>query len=194
MGRRQVLRRWTAPLPPLSRVAPPTLGRAVGCRLGLVKCLRWPRSHCDRPCGVCCSLPSGRALPPGAHRRQALLTHRQALLTHRQALLRRSVPPRLISNAAPGRQGLVARMPAPAVTRSSHRPAWRWRGTRADVGCFSRAWGCGGQCPPYYGGPRMRHFTVAGAEPKRCPGRYLAGASLTLCHQPPPSHDKTGKQ
>jgi len=27
-------------------------------------------------------------------------------------------------------------------------------------------------------------FTVAGAEPKRCPGRYVAGASLTLCHQP----------
>jgi len=28
-------------------------------------------------------------------------------------------------------------------------------------------------------------FTVAGAEPKRCPGRYRAGASLRLCHQPP---------
>jgi len=30
-------------------------------------------------------------------------------------------------------------------------------------------------------------FTLAGAEPKRCPGRYLAGASLTLSQRRNPS-------
>ena len=35
---------------------------------------------------------------------------------------------------------------------------------------------------------RDRHetFTVARAEPKRCPSRYPAGASLRFSHQPPP--------
>ena len=31
----------------------------------------------------------------------------------------------------------------------------------------------------YFTRLRMRLFTVAGAEPKRCPGRYLAGVRLT---------------